>query len=181
MNIKPYCGNERGTVLMLVIISSFILSIIGLAAINLAGLQEIAARAEIDVSRANFAADAGLEYGKLWISSSCVVQNTFPENITSTSTAFSLGQANVGAYGSYVVSITPQSDNDINFTYSSMSVIGTYLISSTSTVSQGVVGTMDTLKNKTLNVRIWRVSPILMSGKSLDNGYIEGPTTRKVH
>ena len=65
MQKNTYIFNERGTVLMMVIIASIILSIIGIASISLSGLQQIAARAEVDVQRANAMADAGLEYGKI--------------------------------------------------------------------------------------------------------------------
>lgn len=79
------CDN-RGTVLMLVVVSAFIMSIVGLGTINLMGLQEIQARAELDVVRAGHIADAGLELGMVWISSNCTARQykRYPENISGT-------------------------------------------------------------------------------------------------
>jgi len=175
MQKNTYIFNERGTVLMMVIIASIILSIIGIASISLSGLQQIAARAEVDVQRANAMADAGLEYGKMWISSRCISTELFPENLTvpppGNQNSISLGTISFGSRGSCAVSITPDRLNDVDLLISSKSVIGTYTISSTATISTGATGTMDTTKNKTCQVRLWYTTtfssgPVMNVGRS---------------
>ncbi|MEI8218354.1 MAG: kelch repeat-containing protein [Elusimicrobiota bacterium] len=174
MQKNTYIFNERGTVLMMVIIASIILSIIGIASISLSGLQQIAARAEVDVQRANEMADAGLEYGKMWISSRCISTELFPENLTvpppGNRNSISLGTISFGSRGSCAVSITPDRLNDVDLLISCKSVIGTYTISSTATISTGATGTMDTTKNKTCQVRLWYTltissGPVMTTGR----------------
>lgn len=183
---------DHGTVMILVIIASFIMSIIGLATIYLGGLQEIAARAELDVVRANLAADAGIERGRLFLGTSTVQSATvgFPENVRGDRFPFQLADEDVGAWGRYVVEIRPSQDNNIDFVTPGNSLVGTYLISSTGTISNGVSGTMDTQKVKFAMVRIFHgqigppavvnlADPVV--SKKLDNAYIEEAVIRKVH
>jgi Tfp pilus assembly protein PilX len=165
--IKPWKNSERGSVLMLVIIFSIVMGIVGFAAINLAGLQEIAARSDINVARANLLADAGIEYGKMWISSMCVAQNRFPENVYQSSHPFVVvNEKLVGQRGFFSVSIIPSAGNDVDLSVSSAAVIGTYIISSTGTASTDVSGTMDTMKSKFATIRLWRTE---MSSPTTNN------------
>jgi len=164
--------NERGTLLMVVIIFGIILSIVGIATISLSGLQQSAARADVDIQRVNEMADAGLEYGKMWISSRCISTDLLPENLPGQGNRNSIffGTIPFGLRGSCAVSITPDLLNDVDLLFSSMSVIGTYTISSTATISTGATGTMDTTKNKTCQVRLWYTltissGPVMTTGR----------------
>lgn len=181
-------SSSRGSVLMMVIIFTMILSIVGLATIQFAGMQEIAARAEIDVSRANFLADCGLALGERWLQAFSLNVSTFVENDgVHSNTPFQLGPFAIKG-GSYVVTVYPQSDNNVNISSPTASIIGNYVISSTGTVTSGIIGTMDTSRFKNETVRIWRKNYVNylnggwpLMGKKVDSSYVEGPTKRTVH
>jgi hypothetical protein len=173
--IKPWKNSERGTVLMLVVIFTFIVSIVGLATINLAGLQEISARADIDVARAINMADAGLEYGKVWLSSVCAANYIFPElAIKFANPGLSEAECrqpvfvetvNVGQRGSFSVSIMP-ADNSatVNLVDPFRSLSGSYIISSTGTIHTGC---MDTVKSNSVTIDLWKSSYVFVSSQNL--------------
>lgn len=71
MKIKLNKLDNRGTILMLVVISAFIMSVVGMGSISLMGMQEIQARSELDVARVQQLADAGLELAKIDFSDAC--------------------------------------------------------------------------------------------------------------
>lgn len=151
--------NNRGTILMLVVVSAFIMSIVGLGSINLMGLQEIQARAEADVVRANRMADAGIEMGKVWISTACTAEEfkRFPENVKENFNPIHLGRFVLGEKGYFEVSIIPLAENlkpgFIVSTDSFRSIKGSYIISSTGTVSSGG---MTAMQHKSVQVYLER-------------------------
>jgi hypothetical protein len=72
--------NDKGVVLLLVIIFGMILSIIGITTIQYSSSQKILAKRELNDARADYIAYSGLEYLKAWMQENCIEQNRFPEN-----------------------------------------------------------------------------------------------------
>jgi acyl-CoA synthetase (AMP-forming)/AMP-acid ligase II len=73
MNLKM---DRSGSVLVLVIVLSFILGIIGATVLYVLGLEELYAITERDVASAVYVSEAGLERSKSWLRA----QNRFPED-----------------------------------------------------------------------------------------------------
>jgi Tfp pilus assembly protein PilX len=163
--------NSRGSILALVVVFMMVFSIIGIATIESTCYQEIQANAEINVYRANLLADAGLEWGKLWISSSCVIQNTFPENINGSNIIIVASNQTVGPTprGYYTTGIYPLPGNDVSLINPALSSSGTYVITTTATIT----GTMDTVTCKTIEVYLCRSSSFTPAGpmQSVRNGH----------
>lgn len=150
---------EQGTVLMLVVVSAFIMSIVGMGTINLMGLQEIQARAELDVVRVGHVADAGIEYGLVWISSNCTAEKykLFPENINKNFEPLYIGRYSVGANGYCDVSIVPDmtlntQDGWVNKDENYSSLKGAYTLTSTATIV--VNHAMLTTQHKSIRVML---------------------------
>lgn len=152
--------NSKGSVLMLVVISGFIMSVVGLGTINLMGYQEIAARQELNVVRAGHVADAGIEMAKVWITTACCQTYYFPEVVKHDEyPGYTMGDTvkvqtySFGNGASFTVSITPLPGNDVNLNTPAVSRTGSYLISSTATIS---TGSIDTKVNRSIIVNMWR-------------------------
>lgn len=158
MKYQLYPDNDHGAVLMLVVVSSFILSIVGLGSINLMGMQEIQARAELDVVRAHNLADAGIEMAKVWISTQCANpdNNSFPENVNANYNSLYLGRHDLGQQGYFDVSIVPMAENSepgyIVAASTFQSVKGSYILSSTGVVTGG----MQTMQHRSVRLQLAR-------------------------
>jgi Tfp pilus assembly protein PilX len=135
---------KKGAVLMLVMVFMLVLSILGLAVMNICGWEEIFSNTGIVNLRVFYLADSGIELAKGWL----VAQNQFPENINanySYPNTFSPpgcqpGVTYSGTYpmsGSVAVSISPVIGNNVNMNDPSKSVCGKYTINSTGMISQG--------------------------------------------
>ena len=160
-------ASTRGSILLLVLVFMMVFSILGITAINTACQQEIQSITELNSYRANLLADAGLEWGKLWISSSCINQNVFPENVTGSSSLFEVtppGGQTLGTHGHYVTGIYPLPGNNVDPANAAVSSSGTYVITTTATITLNIAGTMDTLQCKTIEVYIQRSTTCTPAG-----------------
>lgn len=172
--------NDKGSVLMLVVIFSFIMSVLGIAVLYLSGQELIASSAEIDRVRATNMADSGLEIGKMYIAGGCHIDHhCFPEHMSGSGPV--VGTLNRGeiivcqdrelepnAYsaistkkGQVTVRIQPNPSNDVDQWGTGVArtpyygLVGSYKITSTGRVTSGVSGSIDTVKIESFILKMW--------------------------
>jgi Tfp pilus assembly protein PilX len=157
-------NNNRGVVLMLVIVFSFIMSTLGMTLIYSSGIQEMNAAAESSKARALCLAEAGIERAKMWFQNN----HTFPEITQGTLNAVPvrpfgaevmLESTPAYAQGFYRVRIVPNSPDYYAAYIQNMSGgavttgdVGTYVI-----ISSGIVktGYADIAKSVSMPIRMW--------------------------
>jgi hypothetical protein len=169
-------SSGRGVVLLLVIVFGLIMSIIGIAAIENSGQQQSANSNLLSEYRAQHIAYAGLELARDYISQCRDAFGTidydddlyrFPEHISANRNPIIVPippafQQQIQSYGSLSVSITPDPGNTTQVLLPATdqnickSLYGTYTISSTATITSGISGTIDVIKNLSMRMCVQR-------------------------
>ena len=175
---------KNGSVLMLVMLFTLVLTLIGFAVIYIFGMEEIASRTEIVNARVLYLADSGIELAKAWMINIVKFPEVVNVNYKLPFDPFETSPKTItfsdGVVGHIYVWIIPDPNNDINYG-GGYGNNGHYVIVSSGTITVGASPGPVYETIKCVSERVYISTTTSLSNleyKVIPNTWNEKPTQR---